>query len=175
VRPSSGRMDTRSGTPVAADRPTSALAGDAPAGTAPTGTPATGTGGRWLLETGGWLAAVMGAAHFVLPVIYPWELHVEGLYPPVRWALFATTVFFGVLLVFGGLLVVAVARSPDLPSGFATAIVGGMAAFWVLGTLYEVLVPFPDPAARWPLPIFSAALAVLHLGGLWLRGRDRSR
>jgi hypothetical protein len=73
VRPSSGGTATRQGTPAT--------------GTAGTGPAATGTRGRWLLETGGWLAAVMGAAHFVLPVIYPWETHVEGLYPPVRWAL----------------------------------------------------------------------------------------
>lgn len=127
--------------------------------------------GRWLLEVGGWLAVLMGAVHFVLPVLYPWETHVEGLYPPVRWALFATTVFFGVLLVFGGLLVVAVARTPELSGRFVAAIVGGMAVFWVLGTIYEVLVPFPDPAARWPLPVFSAVVALLHLAGLWRRTR----
>jgi hypothetical protein len=159
-------MDTRSTTPSGADPPASS---------APAGTTRAGTGGRWLIETGGWLAALMGVAHFVLPVIYPWETHVEGLYPPVRWALFATTVFFGILLVFGGLLVVAVARSPQLSLRFAIGIVGGMAAFWVLGTIYEVLVPFPDPVARWPLPIFSMAVALLHLGGLWLRSRARSR
>jgi hypothetical protein len=56
-------------------------------GTAGTGTAGTGPGGRWLLETGGWLAAMMGAACFVLPAIYPSATHVEGLYPPVRWAL----------------------------------------------------------------------------------------
>lgn len=117
----------------------------------------------------------MGAVHFVLPVLYPWETHVEGLYPPVRWALFATTVFFGVLLVFGGLLVVAVARARELSDRFAVAIVGGMAAFWVLGTIYEVLVPFPDPAARWPLPVFSALVALLHLVGLWQRLRRPPR
>ncbi len=153
----------------------------APPDTAPTsaGTggvaPVFSSAGRWWLEVGGWLAALMGAAHVVLPVISPWEVHVAGLYPPVRWALFATTVFFGVLLVFGGLLVVAVARAPGLPSRFVAAILGGMAAFWVLATIDEVLVPFPDPAARWPLPVFSALVAVLHLGGLWLRSRGRPR
>jgi hypothetical protein len=136
---------------------------------------ASSRGARWLLGTGGWLAAVMGAAHFVLPVLYPWATHVEGLYPPVRWALFATTFFFGILLVLGGLLVVAVGRARDLSPGFAVGIVGGMAAFWILGTIYEVVVPFPDAAARWPLSIFSAVLAVLHLAGLrsWLRARTR--
>lgn len=124
---------------------------------------------------GGALSALMGAAHFVLPLVYPWEQHVEGLYEPVRWALFATTVFFGVLLVLGGLLTVAVARDPNVPRRFVAWVVGGMAVFWVLGTGYEIVVPFPEGAASSALPVFSALMALFHIGGLWLRAAVPAR
>jgi hypothetical protein len=55
-----------------------------------------------LLVAGGVLSALNGAAHLALPLVYPWEQHVAGLYEPVRCALFATTVFFAVVLAFCG-------------------------------------------------------------------------
>ena len=74
--------------------------------------------GTWPLVAGGLLSALNGAAHFLLPLVYPaggWGPHAEGLYEPVRWALYATMVFFGVLLVLAGALTVAVARAGDVP------------------------------------------------------------
>ncbi len=122
-----------------------------------------------LLEIGGWLSALNGVAHFALPLYFPWEEHVRDLYEPVRWALYATTVFFGVVLLLAGLLVVAVARSRDLTPPFAQGIVLGMAGFWVVGAIYGVVVPFPDPYAAWALPIFSLLVALLLVGGVLLR------
>jgi hypothetical protein len=123
--------------------------------------------GSALLVTAGVLSALNGAAHFVLPVVYPWAEHVEGLYEPVRWALYATTVFFGVLLVFGGVASVAVALWHDVPWRVVLLVGGGMAAFWLIGAVYEILVPFPAPVAAWVLPVFSAIVALLYLAGLW--------
>lgn len=123
---------------------------------------------------GGWLSVLMGAAHFVLPIVYPWESHVEGLYEPVRWALFATTVFFGVLLVLGGMLTVMVVRASDVPARVVGSVGGGMALFWILAAGYEVVVPFPDPYAAWILPAFSVVVAIIHLAGLWLWSKGRA-
>jgi hypothetical protein len=134
---------------------------------APGGLTATGGWGVTLLVVAGVLSALNGAAHFVLPVIYPWAEHVEGLYEPVRWALYATTVFFGILLVFGGALTVAVAVWRDVPWRVVALVGGGMAGFWVIGAVYEVLVPFPAPGASWALPLFSVVLALLHVVGVW--------
>lgn len=127
---------------------------------------------RWasrLLVTGGALSALMGAAHFALPVVYPWQQHVVGLYAPVRWALFATTVFFGVLLLLGGVLTALVARAAGASSRIVVWVVAGMAGFWLLAAGYEIAVPFPAPGADRALPAFSLVVAALHLAGLWLR------
>jgi hypothetical protein len=129
--------------------------------------------GRRLLVLGGVLSTLNGAAHFALPVIYPWAEHVEGLYEPVRWALYATTVFFGVLLVLGGALTVAVARTSGVPTRVVTWVAGGMAAFWTVGAVYEVAIPFPDPVAGRILPAFSILVALLHVLGLRLHVLSR--
>ena len=128
-----------------------------------------GRRGRLLIEIGGWLSALNGLAHFALPLYFPWEGHVRDLYEPVRWALYATTVFFGVVLLLAGLLVVAVARSRELPPRFAHGIVLGMAGFWVVGAVYEIVVPFPDPYAAWALPVFSLVVALLLVAGVLRR------
>lgn len=132
------------------------------------GPTATRPRGTVLLVTGGVLSALNGAAHFVLPVIYPWAEHVEGLYEPVGWALYATTVFFGILLVFGGVVTVAVTVWREVPWRVVALVGGGMAGFWAVGAVYEILVPFPAPGASWALPLFSIIVALLYLVGLWL-------
>jgi hypothetical protein len=132
---------------------------------------------RWpsrLLVVGGVLSALNGAAHFALPILYPWGEHVAGLYEPLRWALYATTVFFGVLLVLAGALTVAVARAPDVPRRVVVWVAGGLAAFWVIGAAYEIAIPFPAPIASWALPVFSLGVAATLLLALW-QSRDASR
>lgn len=127
---------------------------------------------RWgnrLIVTGGVLSALNGAAHLLLPLYLPWGDHVEGLYPPVSWALYATTVFFGVLLTLAGVLVSVVARADDVPSRVVTWVVAGLAGFWAVGAGYELVVPFPAPVAAWVLPLFSVVVALLLVVGLWLR------
>jgi hypothetical protein len=133
--------------------------------------------GTRLLVAGGLLSALNGAAHFAMPLVYPpggWAPLVEGLDEPMRWALYATTIFFGVLLVFGGALTVAVARAVDVPSRMVGWVASGMAAFWVIAAAYEVVVPFPIREAQWALPTFSLIVAGLYLTGGWLRLRSGS-
>jgi hypothetical protein len=122
--------------------------------------------GRRLLIVGGILSALNGASHLVLPLIYPWEEHTSELYEPVRWALYASTIFLGLLLLWGGLLVVALARRSDVPPTVQRWVFGGLAAFWLAGGVYEVLVPFPAPVADLVLPAFSLGVAGLLSVGL---------
>lgn len=137
-----------------------------PDGTAVTPTTRQDRLGRRLLITGGVLSAWNGAVHLVLPLMYPWESHTQDLYEPVRWALYAGTLFFGLLLLWAGLLVVVLARRSDLPPTVERWVYGGLAAFWLLGAGYEVVVPFPAPYADVGLPVFSFVVAVLLLAGL---------
>lgn len=131
----------------------------------------TATPGRRLLVSAGLLSAWNGAVHLVLPLVYPWEEHSRDLYEPVRWALYAGTVFFGLLLLWAGLVAVVLARRPDLPAEVAGWVYGGLACFWLVGAGYEVLVPFPAQVANVALPAFSLVVAALFLAGLWCRRR----
>jgi hypothetical protein len=128
------------------------------------------TSRRRLLVAGGVLSAVNGASHLVLPILYPWESHTVDLYEPVRWALYASTLFFGLLLLWGGVLVVVLARRRDVPPAVERLVFGGLAAFWLVGAVYEVVVPFPAAFADRLLPVFS-----LSVGGLLLAGLPRVR
>jgi hypothetical protein len=131
------------------------------------------TAGRGLLIAGGALSAWNGTMHLVLPLVFPWGTHTTDLYEPVRWALYAGTMFFGLLLLWAGLLVMVLACRTDLPHAVERWVYGGLAAFWVLGALYEVVVPFPAPVADLALPVFSVVVAFLLLAGLHRR-RPRS-
>lgn len=98
------------------------------------------------LTAGGALSILNGAVHFLLPVYFPWTDRLEGRYEPLEWALFATTVFFGLLLVLGGALTIAVVRLRGVPT--------------------SIVVPFPAPVASWLLPTISGMVTVLHAAGL---------
>lgn len=120
------------------------------------------------LVAAGVFTALNGLAHLALPFVYPWHQHVAGVYPPIQWALFATTVFFGALLVLAGILTIQVGSSIAEPTRIETTLVVGMGAFWLLSALYGVAVPFPAPVVEWLIPIFALLVAGLHFGGLWL-------
>ena len=118
------------------------------------------------LTVGGALSILNGGVHFLLPVYFPWADRLEGMYEPLEWALFATTVFFGLLLVLGGALTIAVVRLRGVPTSIVVLAAGGMTAFWGLATVYELVVPFPAPVASWLLPTISGLVTVLHVAGL---------
>lgn len=137
-------------------------------------------GYRWVskvsLVAAGVLTVFNGIAHLALPVVYPWHQHVAGVYPPIQWALFATTVFFGALLVLAGILTIQVGSSVTEPTRVETTLVAGMGVFWLFSALYGVVVPFPAPIVEWIIPIFAFLVAGLHFGGLWLvRRRTNNR
>jgi hypothetical protein len=92
----------------------------------------------------------------------------------VRGALFASTIFFGLLLLWDGLLVVALARRSDVPPTVERWVFGGRGAFWLAGAVYEVLVPFPAPVADRLLPAFSLVVAGLLSVGLIGRSGEGS-
>ncbi len=123
--------------------------------------------GATLLTLAGATSMLNGVVHFLLPVYFPWADRLEGMYAPLEWALFATTVFFGGLLVLGGALTIAVVRARGVPPVLVLLAAGGMTLWWALASVYEVVVPFPAPVASWLLPTISAGVALLHLGGLW--------
>ncbi|TVR27021.1 MAG: hypothetical protein EA387_01750 [Nitriliruptor sp.] len=91
----------------------------------------------------------------------------EGMDEPLEWALFATTVSFGGLLVLGGVLTIVVVRARGVPSILVVLAAGGMTLWWFLATVDDVVVPFPAPVASWLLPTISAAVAMVHVVGLW--------
>lgn len=123
--------------------------------------------GTFTLSVAGASSILNGVVHFLLPVYFPWSDRLEGMYAPLEWALFATTVFFGGLLVLGGLLTIVVVRARGVPRVLVVLAAGGMTLWWLLATVYEVIVPFPAPVASWLLPTISGAVAVLHVVGLW--------
>lgn len=41
-----------------------------------------------------------------------------------------------------------------------------MAGSWIIGAVYEIVVPFPAPGASWALPLFSLMVAVLYVVGV---------
>jgi len=122
--------------------------------------------GATALTLGGTASVLNGVVHFLLPVYFPWADQLEGMYEPLEWALFATTVFLGLLLVLGGVLTIAVVRLRGVPTPVVLLTAGGMTAFWGLATIYELVFPFPAPVASWLLPTVSAAVTALHAAGL---------
>ena len=123
--------------------------------------------GTTTLTLAGVTSILNGVVHFLLPVYFPWSDRLEGMYEPLEWALFATTVFFGGLLVLGGVLTIVVVRARGVPTVLVVLAAGGMTLWWLLATVYEVIVPFPAPVASWLLPTISGAVAALHVIGLW--------
>lgn len=117
------------------------------------------------------LTFVMGLSHFVVPYLFPWEDHIAGLYAPIGWALLAMNFFFSFLLTWAGILTYISYYHRALRKW----IVGGMAAFWVIGGLYELIIPFPVREAQWILPIVSFSISVLYFVVLYLDKRDSKR
>jgi hypothetical protein len=105
---------------------------------------------------------MMAVPHFFVPFIFPWEELVRGLYPPVKWALFAMNFFFSLLLFWGGLLSLAAVLKWKMTPGMRYWIFGGMGIFWALGAVYELIVPFPMPEAKWVLPGIAFVNACLY-------------
>lgn len=109
----------------------------------------------------------MGVSHIFVPFFLPWQDHLKTLYEPITWALYAMNFFFSILLAWGGFLSILAWSSKR----FRKWINGGMAAFWVIGGIYEIVIPFPIAEAKWVLPIISFSIAGLYIVALILNSR----
>lgn len=118
------------------------------------------------------LTVVMGLSHFFVPFIFPWERLIEELYPPIRWALFAMNYFFSLLLVWGGLLTLVTEFKWRSVKGLRKCILSGMGLFWLLGTIYEIIYPFPIKEARWVLPGVGFVISCLYVISIIIKDRD---
>ncbi|GAA0179590.1 hypothetical protein SH2C18_24310 [Clostridium sediminicola] len=112
------------------------------------------------------LTIVIGISHFFVPFIFPWESFIKELYPPIKWALFAMNYFFSLLLLLGGILTLVAEFKWGMVKGIRKCILGGMGLFWLAGSIYEVIYPFPIMEARWVLP--GVALVIFSLYGISL-------
>lgn len=108
------------------------------------------------------LTIITALSHFFVPLIFPWEQLIEGLYPPIQWALFAMNYFFSLLLLWGGILTIFAELKWKTVKGIRKYIVGGMTLFWLVGTIYEFIFPFPIMEARWILPGVSFIIFCLY-------------
>ena len=118
---------------------------------------------KFCLWAAGIFSAVMGLFHFFLPYFFPWQQRISEIYPPVQWALFATNFFFSFLLLWGGFLTIIAILQWEENRWLRYSILGGMGLFWVVGALYELVVPFPVAVVRWILPGFSSSVAFLYI------------
>lgn len=115
-----------------------------------------------LLITASVFTIMMAVPHFFVPFIFPWEQLVSDLYPPVQWALFAMNLFFSLLLLWGGIITLVAALKWTMSKSMRYLIYGGMALFWIIGSIYEIFVPFPMIEARWVLPIIALCIGCLY-------------
>lgn len=107
----------------------------------------------------------MGVSHIFVPFVLPWQDHLDNLYAPITWALYAMNFFFSILLAWGGILTLIAFTSRN----FRKWINGGIAAFWIIGGIYEVIYPFPIAEARWVLPIIAFFIAILYVIALFMQ------
>lgn len=117
----------------------------------------------WSLAIGATLSASMGAYHFFLPWQFHWGLFLRKVPQPIPWALFSINFFFSFLLLAGGLLtfraLAALRRSGRCDRGILVA----MAAFWLVNSLYQLIVPMPMPPQLWPLRVVLVGFALVAL------------
>lgn len=116
------------------------------------------------LLAGGLSSCAMATYHFILPFAWHWGRWLGSLPPAIRWASYSMNFFMSYLMLAGGVLTLVACchansgRSPD------RGIVAAMASFWLVNTLYQVLVPMPLPSHLFPLRLALVGFAVLTAG-----------
>jgi len=108
-------------------------------------------------------SSAMGAYHFFLPSMFHWDEYVKQIPSAIRWGLFSINVFFSFLLLAGGILTFVTLRALRRSSHPDRGILFAMSGFWLLNTLYQVLIPMPLPASMWPLRVVLVGYAVLTM------------
>lgn len=131
------------------------------------------------LLAGGILTLALGAYHFWLPVIFNWPKYMAGEPATVQWGHYSINFFFSALLVLGGTLSMLAAFRWGRVDLFMAWAVFGMAGFWAVNLLYQLIIPMPLPesmrAVGWSLLGFSVVNFLLHIvpGVVWVRERGR--
>ena len=115
-------------------------------------------------------SCAMGAYHFFLPSMFHWDIFVKKIPSVIQWALFSINFFFSFLLLAGGILTfVAVRRLyQSLPPDRGLLL--AMGGFWIVNTLYQLIIPMPLPPKLWVLHIvllgYGIVAALAYLTGL---------
>ena len=117
---------------------------------------------RTLLIIASIFTIVMAIPHFFVPFIFPWEQLIDGLYSPIKWALFAMNIFYSFLLLWAGVLSFICAIKPNISQSIYHWINGGIGLFWLIGAIYEIIIPFPINEARWILPCMAFFISILY-------------
>lgn len=108
-------------------------------------------------------SCAMGAYHFFLPSQFHWSAFLTTVPQPIPWALFSINFFFSFLLLAGGILTFIALTEFHRSSHCDRGILIAMAAFWLVNSLYQVLLPMPLPSKLWPLHIVLLGFAVVTM------------
>ena len=106
-------------------------------------------------------SSAMGAYHFFLPSMFHWDADVKQIPSVIQWALFSINFFFSVLLLAGGILTFFTLRALRRSWHPDRGILFAMSGFWLLNTLYQILIPMPMPARLWPLHVVLVGYAAV--------------
>lgn len=106
-------------------------------------------------------SCAMGAYHFFLPSMFHWDAFVKKIPSAIQWALFSINFFFSFLLLAGGILTFVALRRlcRALPPDRGVLI--AMGGFWMVNTLYQLIIPMPLPPKLWLLHIVLLGYAVV--------------
>lgn len=106
-------------------------------------------------------SCAMGAYHFILPSMFHWHAFVKKIPSVIQWALFSINFFFSFLLLAGGVLTFVALRRlhRSLPPDRGVLI--AMAGFWIVNTLYQLIIPMPLPPKLWLLHVVLLGYGVL--------------
>ncbi len=71
-------------------------------------------------------------------------------------------IFYSFLLSWAGVLSFICAGKPNISQSMYNWITGGIGLFWLIGSIYEILIPFPIYEARWVLPCMAIFIGILY-------------
>jgi hypothetical protein len=124
------------------------------------------TGRKLCCVIAGVLSLGMGGFHLFLPRIFNWSHAMRSAPDSIEWALLSLNVFWSVLILLTGALVVVLARRDWSEHAPGRLVLGALACYWLVHTLYLLVFPFPLPASlRWlgmAFVGFALVQALLH-------------
>ena len=106
-------------------------------------------------------SCAMGAYHFFLPSMFHWDAFVKEIPGVIQWALFSINFFFSFLLLAGGILTFVALRRLHRSLPPDRGVLLAMAGFWIVNTLYQLLIPMPLPPKLWLLHLVLLGYGVV--------------